>query len=153
MCTDTVAHSSYLTPPVRDDGPSCPLEGGVGAELVTVCKREYKFLVARGGGSAQPQDRDSQAGTGPSAVQQAAPLKCGSHWHASVRARKSATAMRWRTGGVAQDTMDTSSVHFDEQMDFENLAGLDLATLKRQLRSPIRGSPKRGSDSRSGTWP
>ena len=68
-------------------------------------------------------------------------------------------AMRWRTGGgeqqqqQQQDTMDTTIVHFDEQMDFENLAGLDLATLKRQLRMPIRGSPKRGSDSRSGTWP
>ena len=66
--------------------------------------------------------------------------------------------MRWRTAGgeeqQQQDTMDTNIVHFDEQMDFENLAGLDLATLKRQLRLPIiRGSPKRGSDSRSGTWP
>ena len=104
------------------------------------------------GREAQPQDRDSQAGTGPSAVQQAAPLKCGSHWHASVRARKSATAMRWLTGDE-QDTMDTTIVHVDEDMDFENLAGLDLATLKKQLRLPIRGSPKRGSDSRSGTWP
>ena len=111
--------------------------------------------MARGGrlSSAQPQDRVSQAGTGPSAVQQAAPLKCGSHWHASIRARKSATAMRWRTGGEEQETMDTTNVHLDEQMDFESLAGLDLATLKRQLRSPTRGSSKRGSDSRSGTWP
>ena len=66
-------------------------------------------------------------------------------------------AMRWRGEEQQQeDTTDTSTVvHFDEQnMDFENLAGLDLATLKRQLRLPIiRGSPKRGSDSRSGTWP
>merc|ERR1719400_2924153 len=39
-------------------------------------------------------------------------------------------------------------------MDFENLAGLDLATLKRQLKLPIRGPNKRASaDSRSGTWP
>ena len=67
--------------------------------------------------------------------------------------------MRWK-GGEEQDskdsTMDRNIVHFDfeQNMDFENLAGLDLATLKRQLRLPIiRGSPKRGSDSRSGTWP
>ena len=64
--------------------------------------------------------------------------------------------MRWKGGEEQQqqDTMDTTVVHFDDQTDFENLAGLDLATLKRQLRLPIiRGSPKRGSDSRSGTWP
>ena len=82
---------------------------------------------------------------------------CTQVWHQSLtcqrkRARKSATAMRWLTGDE-QDTMDTTIVHVDEDMDFENLAGLDLATLKKQLRLPIRGSPKRGSDSRSGTWP
>jgi len=64
--------------------------------------------------------------------------------------------MRWKGGEEQQDVMDRNTVHFDfeQNMDFENLAGLDLATLKRQLRLPIiRGSPKRGSNSRSGTWP
>ena len=112
--------------------------------------------MAREGGSATGQrlagrNRPKCGATGSST---GSALKCGiSHWHASVkRARKSATAMRWLTGDE-QDTMDTTIVHVDEDMDFENLAGLDLATLKKQLRLPIRGSPKRGSDSRSGTWP
>ena len=51
-----------------------------------------------------------------------------------------------------EDTLQSPQI--EELMDFENLAGLDLATLKRQLNIPIRGPNKRGSaDSRSGTWP
>ena len=51
-----------------------------------------------------------------------------------------------------EDTLQSPQI--EEMMDFENLAGLDLATLKRQLKLPIRGPIKKGSaDSRSGTWP
>ena len=132
-------------------------------------EREYKFLVARTAGGAETEatgHRDSSWGRNrpkTGAVQQAAaPLNCYTLQSLACQRKKSkekgATAMRWKGGEEQQQdsTMDRNNVHFDfeQNMDFENLAGLDLATLKRQLRLPIiRGSPKRGSDSRSGTWP